>query len=278
MDSWNAIDSDGWQFKLIGPQGKVGAGDQWYFRSTGSINGDAGLLPDPKKIAAANEGAVNGKPSTAGNDKLEHGPAGTTATTDVTPLASPTPSSTVGQTSSNSSAPAWQKPVIIGGSILGVVFVFALISFLYTKFKKNDDEEAPSRNNSPLPTHAAESKRAEPKIEQAQRQETFSPSLTQSTMSYSSNSPNYYTASQVPVVVGQPPYQPVYNQSYAGYSQPQFQGQAAPMQYQQQQQGPPVGYAQGGYYAQQPVSNQQQPYQSSYSREGSRRDQDQQRR
>ncbi|KAJ3233110.1 hypothetical protein HDU81_002518 [Chytriomyces hyalinus] len=274
MDSWNTADTDGWQFKLIGPQGKVGAGDQWYFRSAGSINGVAGLLPDPKKIAAANEGAVSGKPSTAGNDKLEHDPVGTSTTTSgVTPLASPSPSSTVGQTNSNSSAPAWQKPVIIGGSILGVVFVFALVSFLYTKFKKSDDEEAPARTGSPLPTHAAESKRSEPKVEQA---ETFSPSLTQSTIAYSSNSPNYYTASQVPVVVGQPPYQQGYNQSYAGYSQPQFQGQA-PMQYQQQ--AAPAGYAQGGYYGQQPVSNQQQqPYQSNYNREGSRRDQDQQRR
>ncbi|KAI8620362.1 hypothetical protein BC830DRAFT_1164636 [Chytriomyces sp. MP71] len=159
---WQPPTDGTWTFQLLGPQQKVGAGEQWYLRTANSINGDPGLQPDKTKIVAANAGAVDGKPSV--QVPLNGVLGGTTVKGD------PNGTLSAATASDANPQPAWKQPVMIGGSILGVILFFALASLLYTKLKKPDEEEAKPR---PASVVAQSTKLAAPTVEiNAQRNTT----------------------------------------------------------------------------------------------------------
>ncbi|KAI9340215.1 hypothetical protein BDR26DRAFT_861472 [Obelidium mucronatum] len=135
--TWEAPVDGKWQFLLLGPQGKVGAGQLWYLRANNSINGIPNLNPDAATIKAVNTPAVSGNPSLAGSGGSGGAGSGIVADVYQRPTASGPP------------PPAWQRPLMIGGSIAGVIAVFAIGSLIYTKFKKDDPEDAPRPRTRP---------------------------------------------------------------------------------------------------------------------------------
>ncbi|KAI8609069.1 hypothetical protein BC830DRAFT_884728 [Chytriomyces sp. MP71] len=154
MATWQAPADGAWTFQLLGPQTKVAAGEAWYFRATGSINGDAGLNPDAATIKAMNAGASSGKPGTGGSNGsvVVHTVAVGTGTATVTLLVSATSLATTTTSASTSrlespvpidiggGGPAWRMPVIVGGLLAGFVLLFFVGSFFYTKLRKGGDE------------------------------------------------------------------------------------------------------------------------------------------
>ncbi|KAJ3022043.1 UNVERIFIED_CONTAM: hypothetical protein HDU68_009344 [Siphonaria sp. JEL0065] len=135
MTAWVPPSDGAWKFALIGPQAKVGAGEQWYLRAPNSINGVTNLNPDQATIKALSPPAINGNPNSVGQftgSKPGTGSTGSTGTTGGT------------TTNSGPAAPAWRLPVIVGGSILGFILVLALGSFIYSKRNraKEAEEEA----------------------------------------------------------------------------------------------------------------------------------------
>ncbi|KAJ3245857.1 hypothetical protein HDU78_008447 [Chytriomyces hyalinus] len=127
MTSWNIPDSDGWQFELLGPQSKVGAGQQWYFRAEGSINGDTGLLPDKNKIAATNQGAVDGKPVVG-------------AGSGVVGNNIPNTPGKVNLTTGGADWPSWVKPTIAGGAALLFLILCAFGTWCYSSRKRAQED------------------------------------------------------------------------------------------------------------------------------------------
>ncbi|KAJ3022042.1 UNVERIFIED_CONTAM: hypothetical protein HDU68_009343 [Siphonaria sp. JEL0065] len=147
MTTWQPPSDGKWMFALIGPQGKVGAGEQWYLRLNHSINGIPNLNPTAAQIKAINSPAVSGNPNTAGTGI--NGGAGSgfvPGTGNGAGIVNPGPA-----------PPSWQKPVMVGGTIAGIIAVFAIGSLIYTKFKKPDDElpKAVELRETPNPSTAA---------------------------------------------------------------------------------------------------------------------------
>jgi len=199
-------DSDGWQFLLIGPQYKVGANGMWYLRSNNSINGVPGLQPSTNDIANSNPNALPGTGS------------------------------------SSSGLQGWQKTAVIAGSVVGVIVLFGLFSFIYVKSKRSDDDhqldELKNEGPAPIPETAAS---AEPEAEEKPLVTPGNngyglPVPQQGAAPYGTQQPQqgYYNSSAYPQQ------QPAYNSAYQGYQAPV----PAPAAYQQ------PGYAAssaGGY-------------------------------
>ncbi|KAJ3233109.1 hypothetical protein HDU81_002517 [Chytriomyces hyalinus] len=128
MTTWNIPDTDGWQFQLLGPQSKVGAGEQWYFRADGSINGDTGLLPDKNKISVTNQGAVDGKPVIG----VGSGVVGNNVPN--------TPGKVNLIQSGGADWPSWVKPTIAGGAALLFLILCAFGTWCYSSRKRAQED------------------------------------------------------------------------------------------------------------------------------------------
>ncbi|KAJ3075536.1 hypothetical protein HDU98_007782 [Podochytrium sp. JEL0797] len=282
--TWQSPSDGSFQFQLLGPQGKVGAGQQWYLRSPGSINGQAGLLPSVQTITTNNPGAINGNPNTVGQ-----------WTGSVGGIGGPSPPGAGGNlgipTQGGSSAPAWQKPVMYGGGILGILLVLALGTFLYSKRTRAVEAEREridaSNRVKPAPLSPSAEPLNEPVVDykdivggkstSATELKPVNPSIYSSSASSVAGSvqPSLYNVNNMygpPAPYGPPQqvqqgyqYQP-YQQGYA--TQQQGYASSQPVTYQSQQVYRPVGVqspnSQQQAYAYPPPQQQQYGQQQQY--------------